>query len=67
MTGGRFEPTVLWTHGAEQCELHRVEGRFELYLRQNGRLTRLQTCENERTARAKASEWLKALDGRRAP
>jgi hypothetical protein len=64
----RLQPVTMWTKHAKQCVLQYAYGRFELVLREHGRLTRFSTCASEEAARQKAADWADALDTvRRAP
>ena len=57
-----FSPITVWSNRIHRCVLRREGGRFELLLYLDGRVVRLETCENEPDARRKAHEWLIALE-----
>ena len=57
-----MDPLVFWTKANRQCVLHRLDGRYELRLRENGRVTLLQTANNEAHARRIATEWAQKID-----
>ena len=49
---------TLWTDEGRECMLFRVDGRYELHLRSQGRAIRVETCASEAEARRKAAKWL---------
>jgi hypothetical protein len=59
----KFAPLTLWSCDAYRCVLRRVDGRLEVLLQEDGRVTRMETCESEHDARAKAQEWVIELEG----
>ena len=53
-----FSPVTLWCAGKRSCILRRIDGQYELLLQHQSHVIRLETCENEHKARAKAQQWL---------
>ena len=49
---------TLWSSGADICSLQMQEGRVEVQLHRDGRLTRLLTVVSEDAARSLARWWL---------
>ena len=61
-----MNPIVLWTKGVYSCVLHRNEGRYELHLHKDGRVSHLRTANTEAEARQTAIEWAALVDASRA-
>ena len=49
---------ILWSSAADICSLQMKEGRFQVLLHRDGRLTRLLTVDSEDAARSLAHKWL---------
>ena len=58
----RYAPKKLWAAHERQCLLVRSDGRYELHLLFDDRVTRLETCVDEAEGYNKAARWLIALN-----
>ena len=59
----------LWSSERRECWLERGQNGYELYLRRDGSLVRVEVCADEVTARRRADDWhvmYCALDARSA-
>ena len=47
----------LWSSKRRECFFERVQNRYALLLRLDGRLVRIEVCPDELTARQRAADW----------